>query len=108
MADVHLLPQLEGAADLVLPSKLGNMLSSGRPVIATAAPGTGIARELEGCGVVVPPENPVALAAAIESLCGDPEERAALGKAGRSRAAERWHRKAIVDRFEARMQALLA
>ncbi len=38
LASVHLLPQLAGAADLVLPSKLINMLASGRPVVATAAP----------------------------------------------------------------------
>src|ERR1700722_18050409 len=35
MADIHLLPQSLGAADLVLPSKLSGMLASGRPVIAT-------------------------------------------------------------------------
>lgn len=42
LATVHLLPQIAGAADLVLPSKLANMLASGRPVIATVAKGTGI------------------------------------------------------------------
>ena len=40
LASVHLLPQIVGAADLVLPSKQTNMLASGRPVVATAAPGT--------------------------------------------------------------------
>ena len=34
-ADIHLLPQSKGAADLVMPSKLNGILSSGRPVIAT-------------------------------------------------------------------------
>ena len=37
LADIHLLPQLPDAADLVLLSKLGNMLASGRPIVATAA-----------------------------------------------------------------------
>ena len=50
LADIHLLPQLPDAADLVLPSKLGNMLASGRPIVATAAPGTVIDREIEGAG----------------------------------------------------------
>ncbi|RYF49209.1 MAG: colanic acid biosynthesis glycosyltransferase WcaI, partial [Comamonadaceae bacterium] len=36
LADIHLLPQRADAADLVMPSKLTGMLSSGRPVIATA------------------------------------------------------------------------
>ncbi|MDB5690149.1 MAG: glycosyltransferase WbuB, partial [Sphingomonas bacterium] len=55
LATVHLLPQIRGAADLVLPSKLANMLASGRPVAATALPGTGIADEVAGCGTVTEP-----------------------------------------------------
>ncbi len=39
-ADVHVLPQNANAADLVLPSKLGGMLASGKPIVAQAAPGT--------------------------------------------------------------------
>ena len=71
MADCHLLPQLGDAADLVLPSKLANMLASARPVIATAAPGTGIAREIEGCGLAVPPGDATALAQAVLTLADD-------------------------------------
>jgi colanic acid biosynthesis glycosyl transferase WcaI len=55
LASIHLLPQLSDAADLVLPSKLANMLGSGRPVIATAAPGTGLFEEVSGCGIATPP-----------------------------------------------------
>ena len=36
LANLHVLPQSRGAADLVLPSKLGGMLASGKPVLATA------------------------------------------------------------------------
>ena len=43
LADVHLIVQEPGVADLVMPSKLTNMLASGRPVIATAAAGTALA-----------------------------------------------------------------
>ncbi|MCL6442600.1 MAG: WcaI family glycosyltransferase, partial [Alicyclobacillus sp.] len=39
-ADVHLVVQRRDAADLVMPSKLGNILAAGRPVLATADPGT--------------------------------------------------------------------
>jgi len=35
MANVHLLPQREDAASLVMPSKLGGMLASGCPILAT-------------------------------------------------------------------------
>lgn len=107
LADIHLLPQLPGAADLVLPSKLGNMLASGRPIVATAAAGTGIDRELEGCGVVVPPQDSQAFTWSIDQLSRQPRLRAQLGRAGRERAALAWSKDAIVDVFEDRMEALL-
>ncbi len=44
MADIHLLPQRTEVADLVLPSKLGAILASGRPVVAMAEPGTAARR----------------------------------------------------------------
>ena len=99
MATLHLLPQLAGAADLVLPSKLANMLASGRPVVATADPGTGLAAEVAGVGIVTPPGEAQAMADAIERLIDNPEEAAALGKAARNRATERWSRRWILDRF---------
>lgn len=108
MAHVHLLPQRAEAADLVLPSKLTNMLASARPVIATAAPGTGLADEVDGCGIVVPPEDAQALADAVCALCDDPDRASALGQAARVRAEERWSRDAIIDGAERRMLALVS
>lgn len=100
LASLHLLPQIPGAADLVLPSKLTNMLISGRPVVATAAPGTGLADEVEGCGVVTEPGNAPAFAAAIGALMDDPEKRASLGRAAAARAQECWQQEAILARLE--------
>ncbi|HEY4135423.1 MAG TPA: glycosyltransferase WbuB, partial [Alphaproteobacteria bacterium] len=54
LADVHLLPQRADAADLVMPSKLGGMLATGRPVVAGAHPGTQVATAVSDCGIVVP------------------------------------------------------
>ena len=96
MADVHLLPQIAGAADLVLPSKLTNMLASGQPVIATCDAGTGLYGEVDGCGLVTPPGDAAALAAAISALAADPVRRAELGKAAAIRAIERWSKPAII------------
>ena len=64
-ADIHLLPQRASAADLVMPSRLSAMLSSGRPVIATAHAGTQIAQVVEGRGLAVPAEDADALHAAV-------------------------------------------
>ncbi len=103
MADLHLLPQIAGAADLVLPSKLTNMLASARPVVATIEPGTGLYAEVDGCGAITPPGDPAALAAAIRELADDPTRRQALGRAARDRAIERWQKDAIIDRALAGM-----
>lgn len=103
LASVHLLPQIPGAADLVLPSKLTNMLASGRPVVATADNGTGLYDEVEGCGINTPPGDATSLAAAIAQLVDDAGLRARYGAEARRRAAERWSQRAIVDAMEARM-----
>ena len=107
MADLHLLPQIAGAADLVLPSKLTNMLASGKPVVATTGPGTGLYSEVEGCGVCVPADNAVPLAAAISALADDPARRASLGQAASARAAERWQQDAILARAASALQELV-
>lgn len=99
-ADIHVLPQRADAADLVMPSKLGSMLASGRAVVATAHPGTELANVLEGRGVLVPPGNARALARAIARLAGAPQQRAALGAAGRAYAEAELDEAAILRRFE--------
>jgi colanic acid biosynthesis glycosyl transferase WcaI len=108
LATVHLMPQLAGAADLVLPSKLTNMLASGRPVVATAEAGTGLAHEVDGCGLISPPSDTAAFAAAIERLLDDPAFALRLGTAARTRAETRWARQPILDRAMERMSALTA
>lgn len=108
LASVHLLPQMAGAADLVLPSKLTNMLGSGRPVVATALPGTGLAQEVTGCGLVVPPDDEAAFADAILRLIDEPELSAQLGNAAKARAEEVWNREQIIARLERQMAHLVA
>ncbi|ANU06914.1 WcaI family glycosyltransferase [Paraurantiacibacter namhicola] len=108
MADMHLLPQHPQAADLVLPSKLTNILLSERPVIASAAPGTGLHDEVQGCGILTPPGDAAAMAGAIAELADDPAKRARLGKAAGERAAERWQKKAIIEQWRSELHALAA
>lgn len=91
LADIQLLTQDAAAEDLVLPSKLSGMLSSGRPVVATCAEGTEIARTVQGCGRVVPPDDAAALAEALRQLAGDAAERQRLGQAARRFAEEHLH-----------------
>lgn len=106
MADIHLLPQRADAADLVMPSKLTGMLASGRPVVATAHPGTGVAEVVKHCGCVVPPESADELAVAIVRLAQDADLRMACGRAARKYAEEHLDREVVLQRYESELLAL--
>ena len=58
-ADIHLVVQKDKASDLVMPSKLGNILAAGRPFIATARPETELGRVTteSQAGLLTPPED---------------------------------------------------
>ncbi|MBN9616742.1 MAG: glycosyl transferase [Acidobacteriales bacterium 59-55] len=106
-ADIHLLPQRAGAADLVMPSKLTGMLSSGRPVIATADAGTQVAHVVEGCGLVVPAEDALALNAAVQRLIDDESLRRQLGEAARVYAVEHLGKEQVLEEFERNLRMLV-
>ncbi|SDB83399.1 glycosyltransferase WbuB [Paraburkholderia lycopersici] len=106
VADIHVLPQRNDAADLVMPSKLTGMLASGRAVVAMARPGTSLADVVADHGIVVPPEDGEALAAAIVTLAGDPARRATLGRAARGYAKRMLSPQSIFGALEARLAAL--
>jgi colanic acid biosynthesis glycosyl transferase WcaI len=93
-------------SDLVLPSKLSGMLASGRPIIAMAEPGTGIATETSETGLVIPPEDADALGGALIALSQDKALRTRLGAAARLRAAQKWDRISIIRGLEREFLAL--
>lgn len=65
LADLHLLPQSSDISDLVMPSKLGGMLASGKPVLVTANPDTELYDFLLGSAVIVPAGDDEAMAREI-------------------------------------------
>lgn len=103
--DAHLLTQKAGLADSVLPSKLGAMLASGRPVIATAAPGSDLASALQGRGLVVPPDDDDELVLAILRLCDDPPLGERLGRLGREFACQALARDSVLEQFSGILEA---
>ena len=107
MADIHLLPQRADAADLVMPSKLTGMLASGRPVIATAYPGTELASVVEECGLVVPPGDAAGLVGALRRLASDFALRVRLGKAGREYALSNLDKQRVLGEFEVKLAAVV-
>ena len=90
LAYVHLLPQQAGMEDLVMPSKLTNMMASGKPVIATVMPQTQIAKVLDGCGIIVEPGDLLALCNAIVELVSDKDKANELGKNARDFVENNW------------------
>jgi colanic acid biosynthesis glycosyl transferase WcaI len=99
VADIHLLPQSPGAADLVLPSKLSGMLASGRPVIASCRAGTELETVVSKCGLVVAPQDGAALAEAIVKLSDDRTLRLEMGRRARAYAEINFERDAILGRM---------
>ncbi len=106
LADIHLLPQRAGAADLVMPSKLTGMLASGRAILATASPESQLSYVLEGCGLVVPPESPEMMAEGLRRLADDAPLRERLGKAARLYAEEHLDKERVLARFLEKLQGV--
>ena len=100
MADIHVLPQRADAADLVMPSKLGGMLASGKAVIVTAHAGTELSNVVSGRGLVVAPGDADALADAIARLASSRQRREEMGAAGRAFAEAELDQNAILQRLE--------
>ena len=83
LCDVALVPLRDSAIfKTVIPSKIFECMGMGIPILMSLPEGeaTGIVRTM-GCGVCVPPENPAAMATAIETLAGSLEDRQRLAAA---------------------------
>jgi len=108
LADIHLLPQRADAADLVMPSKLTGMLSSGRPVVAGARPETELGQVVAQCGRLAVPDDAASFAAAIEDLASQPELRRELGRHARAWAEQNLARDPVLRQFESALHACIA
>jgi colanic acid biosynthesis glycosyl transferase WcaI len=109
-ADLHLVVQRQKAADLVMPSKLTNILASGGPFIATTSAETELGRvTMESqAGVMVPPEDAGALAQAILKLARDPGLRQQMSVRARKYAEAFWGREHILRQWEDLLLGLTA
>jgi glycosyltransferase involved in cell wall biosynthesis len=88
-------PLFEGA----LPTKMFEAMSAGRPLVLSAAGEAASLVENADCGVVVPPERPHELAAALSDLARDRERAGRLGAAGRQAIVEGFSRERAIDRW---------
>jgi colanic acid biosynthesis glycosyl transferase WcaI len=102
-ADVHLVIQRRISASANLPSKIATSMASGRPLLASINLTTPAARLLRDSGgaVLVKPEAPASLAAAMRHLAADPQLRARLGANARAYAERRLAKQPALERLEA-------
>src|SRR5204862_2695222 len=87
-ASAHVVVQRRVGAGANLPSKIATYMASGRPIVAAidlSTPAAELLRE-SGGAILVEPESPAQLAAAMTALARDPERQAELGRSARSYA----------------------
>lgn len=99
-ADVHIITIRRGLGGVVVPSKMYSILAAGRPILAVAPEDTDVARIVrhEDCGMVVDPDKPGDLAAAIQKLKRDPVLLEAMGQRAR-KASEKYSRENELQKF---------
>ena len=105
-ADVVAVPQRATPDTLgQVPAKLIDAMALGRPIVATAV--SMIPEMLDGCGVVVPPGDPRALAGAVGTLLDDWATAEALRRRARERCAAEYSFAAARARLFPLIEAVL-
>ncbi|WP_248515207.1 glycosyltransferase family 4 protein [Salinarchaeum laminariae] len=87
-----------------VPGVVREALSMGLPVVATDVGGTReVVRDGE-TGLLIAPDAPIEIAAALRSILGNPDAARAMARRGQSLVEERFSVEAYVDRYEAFLQ----
>jgi glycosyltransferase involved in cell wall biosynthesis len=88
--DVHIVTVKRGLEGVIVPSKLYPILAAGKPVLAVSTPITDVAKIITkaGCGIVVDPDDPAGVAAALRDLAAHPERVAEMGQRARAIAPD--------------------
>jgi colanic acid biosynthesis glycosyl transferase WcaI len=101
-ADVLLLNQLSKVKDTVIPSKLLTYMAAGKAILAAVnsySQAAGLIRESK-CGIIVPPEDPLALANAAKEMKTNSNSLKEMGQCSRQYAEKHFDRKQIVSAQE--------
>ncbi|WP_083391408.1 glycosyltransferase family 4 protein [Parafrankia soli] len=106
-ADICLVPLRDVPLfETFIPSKMFEILAAGRPIIGSVR-GEAARILTEAGAMVVPPEDPDALAAAVRALATDPRRRAAMGRAGQAHVAAHFDRAQLARRYRDLLLELL-
>ncbi|MDZ8106647.1 MAG: glycosyltransferase family 4 protein [Nostoc sp. DedQUE12a] len=109
-ADVGLVVQKKNVISFNMPSKIQVLLASGRALVASVPDNGTAARAIKqsGGGVIVPPEDPQALAMAILDLYQNPEKVKTLGYKSRQYAVEQYAFDQALNQYESLCYSLIA
>lgn len=101
-ADVGLVVQKHNVISFNMPSKIQVLLASGSAIVASVPADGSAARVVKqsGGGIVVPPEDPEALAAKILELYHQPDTVKRLGEKGRQYAIENFSLEQALNQYE--------
>jgi colanic acid biosynthesis glycosyl transferase WcaI len=107
-ADALVITQKRAVTDVVFPGKLLYYMAAARPILAAVSAESETGRFVRNneVGLVVPPENPQALAKAIQHLHQNRGEAVRLGMNGRRIVEERFDRKVILRLFANHLEYL--
>jgi colanic acid biosynthesis glycosyl transferase WcaI len=100
-SSVAVISQREQLVGIAVPCKLYGILASGRAVIAAVPERSEVAIVVleEDCGVVVPPSDPGAVAAAIQTLATSPSTVTAMADRAFSAYRHKYSLAATCQRF---------
>lgn len=99
------LRNLPAFHDGTSPNKFFDYAAAGIPVVNNYPGWLAGLIEAQGAGVVVPPDDPVAFADALQALAAEPARRARLGAAARRLAEDRFARARLAAEFVATLEA---
>ena len=83
-------------------------MAAGRPVVATAVAGTRALVRAGGTGLLAPPDDPAALAAAIMRMAGEADMARAMAERAKSFVSEHFAIDRVAQRHAELYSALLA
>jgi colanic acid biosynthesis glycosyl transferase WcaI len=98
---VHVVGLARGLAGYIVPSRMWGVLAAGRPVIAAAEDESETAQAVRetGCGIVVAPGDPAALARAIRACRDGEHDLEEMSRRARAYAERETDRRIAVDRY---------
>jgi colanic acid biosynthesis glycosyl transferase WcaI len=101
-SDLCLVPLRHGIAQESVPSKVYTITAAGKPLVAAVDEDSDTWNFVEetGCGLLVAPEDPQALAEAILDLYRDRAAAQAMGRRGRRRVEAEFTPQAVADKYE--------